>query len=290
MRPEDIPDDCVSDPDMSVLDLGADQIKGSLLLAQADIDARAEEENRQFISEFVSLYADDPLAAKKKYYMEKVGFDIESEAGQERRRVMMKKYLEGLQWVLYYYYKGAPHWRWYYPFHYAPMISDLGSNIVRDFLSSKTVISEFEVDFNCPAEDRPYTPFQQLLCIMPLKSITLLPECYEEIARGDLVEYFPEDFPIDLNGKTVAWEALVLIPFADEGLFQQKEEEMFSQAGVSLNEEEQRRNQSSFTFFAYRHDAAVEAPRPLASTLTNMKGLAADLSRIELVTEYENVG
>ena len=88
----------------------------------------------------------------------------------------------------------------------------------------------------------------------------------------------------------MAWEALVLIPFADEGLFQQKEEEMFSQAGVSLNEEEQRRNQSSFTFFAYRHDAAVEAPRPLASTLTNMKGLAADLSRIELVTEYENVG
>ena len=96
MRPEDIPDDCVSDPDMSVLDLGADQIKGSLLLAQADIDARAEEENRQFISEFVTLYADNPLSAKKKYYMEKVGFDIESEAGQERRRVMMKKYLEGL--------------------------------------------------------------------------------------------------------------------------------------------------------------------------------------------------
>ena len=145
---------------MSVLGDGADQTKNSLLLAQADIDARAEEENRQFISEFVTLYADDPVAAKKKYYMEKVGFDIESEAGQERRRVMMKKYLEGLQWVLYYYYKGAPHWRWYYPFHYAPMISDLGSNIVRDFLSSKTVISEFEVDFNCPAEDRPYTPFQ----------------------------------------------------------------------------------------------------------------------------------
>ena len=55
-----------------------------------------------------------------------------------------------------------------------------------------------------------------------------MPDCYEEIARGDLIEYFPEDFAIDLNGKTVAWEALVLIPFADEGFFQQKEEEMFS--------------------------------------------------------------
>ena len=54
---------------------------------------------------------------------------------------------------------------------------------------------------------------------MPLKSIKLLPTCYESIARGDLIEFFPEDFPIDLNGKTVAWEALVLIPFADEALF-----------------------------------------------------------------------
>ena len=42
------------------------------------------------------MYAENPIFAKKKYYMEKVGFDIETEAGQERRRVMMKKYLEGL--------------------------------------------------------------------------------------------------------------------------------------------------------------------------------------------------
>ena len=47
---------------------------------------------------------------------------------------MLRKYLEGTQWVLYYYYKGAQHWRWYYPYHYAPIISDLGKNIVQDFL------------------------------------------------------------------------------------------------------------------------------------------------------------
>ena len=110
------------------------------MTAQADIDARAEEENRKFIQEFVTIYAEDPVQAKKKYYLEKVGFDIEEESGEEKRRVMMKKYLEGLQWVLYYYYKGCTHWRWYYPFHYSPMVSDLGSSIVRDFLGSKTVI------------------------------------------------------------------------------------------------------------------------------------------------------
>ena len=111
-----------------------------MLTAQADIDAAAEEANRKFIMEFVKMYAESPDAAKRKYYLEKPGFDIETEHGQAQRLVMMKKYLEGLQWVLFYYYKGSPHWRWYYPFHYAPMISDLGTNIVRNFLGSKTVI------------------------------------------------------------------------------------------------------------------------------------------------------
>ena len=39
------------------------------------------------------------------------------------------------------------------------MISDLGTDIVRSFLDSKTTITEFEVDFNCPANKMPYTPF-----------------------------------------------------------------------------------------------------------------------------------
>ena len=65
LKPEDIPDDCVSEPDMQSLENNTGEIsetaKSNLLTAQADIDARAEEENRKFLTDFVKLYQEDPL-------------------------------------------------------------------------------------------------------------------------------------------------------------------------------------------------------------------------------------
>jgi 5'-3' exonuclease len=107
---------------------------------------------------FVKKYAEDAHLAKQFYYQSKVEIDIDTDTGKLLKNKMLKKYLEGTQWVLYYYYKGAPHWRWFYPYHYAPLISDLGINIVKDFLGN-TTITNFEVDYNCPVNSLPYTPF-----------------------------------------------------------------------------------------------------------------------------------
>jgi 5'-3' exoribonuclease 1 len=176
------------------------------------------------------------------YYNAKVSIEISTDDGKIAQKKMVKKYLEGIQWVLFYYYRGAQHWRWYYPYHYAPLISDLGINIVRDFLGGAPFISKFENDFNCPLESHPYTPFQQLLSIMPIRSFKLLPSCYKRIATEELNEFFPDDFSVDLNGKTLAWEAIVLIPFCDQTLFLEAEKRMIASGKAQYTDRENNRN------------------------------------------------
>jgi 5'-3' exoribonuclease 1 len=59
-------------------------------------------------------------AWKDKYYKKKLGWGVDNE---EELRKMAENYVQGLQWVLFYYYRGVASWPWYYGYHYAPMIS-----------------------------------------------------------------------------------------------------------------------------------------------------------------------
>jgi 5'-3' exoribonuclease 1 len=57
---------------------------------------------------------------KNAYYQSRFGFGLDDDV---KMKELTENYVEGLQWVLYYYYRGVVSWPWYYRYHYAPRIS-----------------------------------------------------------------------------------------------------------------------------------------------------------------------
>ena len=70
---------------------------------------------------------------KNKYYNSKFGWGLENE---EEMRMLAENYVQGLQWVLYYYYRGVASWPWFYGYHYSPMISGLCDHFHTWYLAS----------------------------------------------------------------------------------------------------------------------------------------------------------
>lgn len=57
---------------------------------------------------------------RDEYYQTKMHFSLKDEKAITE---LAENYVEGLQWVLYYYYRGVASWPWYYRYHYSPKIS-----------------------------------------------------------------------------------------------------------------------------------------------------------------------
>ena len=162
--------------------------------------------NKEFMQQIIKLKT--AKEAKEFYYKEKLKINLKEEQGIKEREKIFNKYLEGLQWVLYYYYNSIKNWKWFYPYHYAPMISDYKEINIDSSLYN--VYDNFQKD-----KSQPFDPYQSLLFILPKESFNLLPECYKEIPLI-LKEYFPDKVDIDYNGKTNEYESLLLLPVLDE--------------------------------------------------------------------------
>ena len=71
---------------------------------------------------------------RERYYKVKFSVDINNpEEWEPFQKKIAKSYLEGLVWVLRYYYQGCCSWEWFYPFYHAPLAEQVVSGSVLIF-------------------------------------------------------------------------------------------------------------------------------------------------------------
>lgn len=199
---------------------------------------------------------------KQKYYTSKFGRDfIRDNVVTD----LATSYVEGISWTLKYYTEGCRRWHWFYPFHYAPLASDIHD--VFDVLSRCERIT---------VSDKPFQPWQQLLSVLPPSSAWCLPRAYRSLmtlSSSPIREYYPEDFETDMNGKRNDWEAVVLLPFVDE-------QRLFAACDSipesDLSQEEVKCNKLGPPFlYQYSNSQTLTVPSPFGQRLSAFASKAA---------------
>lgn len=153
-----------------------------------------------------------------RYYQSK--FDVDPQANPKDLHSICKAYLEALVWVSVYYTTGVPSWGWYYPYHYAPLISDVLS-FAEDSSNLDGVVEDAYGSWWGPQFElgQPFDPVLQLMAVLPPLSSPLVPSPLRHLMLEDcspLAYWYPKEFEIDMDGKRNEWEGIVLVPFIDE--------------------------------------------------------------------------
>ncbi|KAG7168833.1 5'-3' exoribonuclease 2-like [Homarus americanus] len=179
-----------------------------------------ESDDEDEVPDEVRLYED---GAKDRYYESK--FEVNPD-NYEFRKLVADEYARGLCWVLKYYYQGCVSWDWYFPYHYAPFASDFSN------------CAKANVNFDI---GEPFNPLEQLMGVFPAASRDHVPEPWGRLMldpESVIIDFYPEDFKIDLNGKKFAWQGVALLPFVDEKRLKKALNSVYDM----LTQEERRRN------------------------------------------------
>ncbi|KAF6767357.1 putative 5-3 exonuclease [Kalmanozyma brasiliensis GHG001] len=205
-------------------------------------------------------------AWKKDYYKEKLEIDYNSEEDMSK---LAFRYIEGLQWVLHYYYDGVASWGWFYDYHYAPKISDLKN------------AGQMKFDYEL---GKPFRPFDQLMGVLPALSNSHIPTAFRDLMtdpNSPIIDFYPQNFEADLNGKKQDWEAVVKIPFIDE----KRLLEALDKREVYLGIEERKRNGFGHSReFTYNENDETFFPSSLPGTFPDLVHCQATAKNFALPT------
>ncbi|CAF1277036.1 unnamed protein product [Adineta steineri] len=116
---------------------------------------------------------------QRQYYKDKFGF--KKDQMENKPLEVVQHYIEGLCWMLHYYYKGVPSWDWYYQNYYPPLASTFSN------------FEDIHVDFNQKSE--PLKPLEHMSATFPSK--------YAHPA-------------VDAHGKRFEEQYIIKLPFVNE--------------------------------------------------------------------------
>lgn len=161
-----------------------------------------EEYNREFTH---VNYLNEHRVWKAQYY--DYFFNISNDDPQKNKLKMnvCVNYFESLMFTLHYYLKGVPSWNWHYKYRASPLVSDMF-----------TIIHQLKYNLNSITfdKDEPFTPYQQLMFILPPQMSYLLPPELADLMHNEnspVIQYYPINFKIDVVSgiKTIYSEAIL---------------------------------------------------------------------------------
>ena len=115
----------------------------------------------------------------------------------------------------------------------------------------------------------PLKPFEQLMACLPPSSADLLPKPYQFLmksSKSPIIDFYPDSFTIDMNGKRWPWEAVVLLPFIDSKRLIESSRKMVPDS--LLTDDERRRNELG-NALVYTRDEAVSNTVPALNNRPN---------------------
>lgn len=182
---------------------------------------------------------------KKIYYKNKLEFDVDNPVKYKKQLYKLcNEYMRGIQFVLTYYLYDIPDWYWFYPYHYAPLFSDIHNYLevqkkkrkANNTVNANVLSYKFE-------KNEPLTPYEQLLAVLPPESSKILPESFSKLMKSDSVikEFYPNTNNIKIEIKS-EYEKTILVPFIDVKKLREEFHKQYLSHKNTLSKEEIDRN------------------------------------------------
>lgn len=153
------------------------------------------------------------------------------------RTRMVHNYFESLMFSLHYYVRGCPSWTWFYRYRVSPLPSDM-----------YTVLTKHQFNPNRIRFQRgiPFSPFQQLMLILPPSMKSLIPSKLSALMDDpEWRAFYPHSFQVDaLAGIKYIYSEAILPEFSEAFMDTlRNHEELLTREWTP---EERKRNRSRF--------------------------------------------